>query len=167
MRPRVFLSHSSQDSLAVGQIKAHAEAAGVDVYVAEHDVQPGRSLAAKILSELRSSDAVVVLLTDTGASSSFVNQEIGAALDRGLLVVPLVQKGLAADLAMLLGAERIEFDHDHPEPALLALTRSLTDFVEKGRAEERNEAVARARADALLLAAGVVILIFILAASSE
>lgn len=167
MRPRVFLSHSSKDMLAVERIRAQAEASGVDVYIAEHDVRAGERLGEKILSELRRSDAVVVLLTDNSATAPFVHQEIGAARQGEKLIVPLVQKGLQMDLAMLQGVEYVEFDPEHPEPALLKVTASMTAFVERVRQAEVDRAVAKARADALLIAAGIIILILILSSSSE
>jgi hypothetical protein len=58
------------------------------------------------------------MLTHNTANSAYVHQEIGCALAREKLVIPLVQPGIGEDqLAMLDGVEYIEFDFDSPTPA--------------------------------------------------
>jgi hypothetical protein len=166
MHPRVFLSHSRKDVAAVNLIKGQAMAAGVEVYLAEHDMRPGDSLADKIVSRIAMSNAVVVLLSDNSATAAFVQQEIGVALNAGIPIIPLVQKDLDhIHLAMLQGVEYVEFDPDHPEAALQGLTASLTRLTERIRQEEADQQAAKARIDALLLV-GVIVLILIISASS-
>lgn len=141
MRPRVFLSHSSKDVATVSLIKGQAMAAGVDVYLAEHDFRAGDRLAAKIMGEIGDSDAVVVLLTNNSTVAAFVQQEIGVALKAGIPIIPLVQKGVDhAQLAMLKGVEYVGFDPDHPEAALKGLTASLVRLTERIRQEEGRPA---------------------------
>lgn len=151
---------------AVNLIKGQAMAAGVEVYLAEHDVRAGDRLAGKIMGEIAESDAVVVLLTSNSETAAFVHQEIGVALNAGIPIIPLVQQGLSQRyLAMLSGVEYVEFDPDHPESALRDLTASLTRLSARIRQEEADERAAKARIDVLLLV-GAVVLILIIAASS-
>jgi hypothetical protein len=72
-----------------------AVAAGMEVYLAEHDVQAGESLAMNVRSAIRRSDAIVVLLTKSGAASAYVHQEVGVAVEAGKLVIPIVETGVA------------------------------------------------------------------------
>ena len=63
----------------MSSVVKQAKAMGVDVYVAEHDVRPGESLATKVKELIQVSDAMVVLLTPHGLSAPYVQQEIGFA----------------------------------------------------------------------------------------
>jgi hypothetical protein len=104
-RARFFLSHSMKDQAVVELLKQQIDALGVELYLAEHDPQPGRLLADKVSEAIGRSDAVVVLLTANGAAAPFVQQEIGIARHAGKLVVPIVQEGIGENaLAMLAGS---------------------------------------------------------------
>src|SRR5438046_868245 len=98
----VFLSHSSKDRVWVQWIGANASTVGVDVYLYEHDPQPGVLVAEKVKQQIRSCDVVVVLLTENSLSSAYVQQEIGFAEACGKQIIPLLQPGVSgAALAML------------------------------------------------------------------
>src|SRR5713226_6750499 len=99
---RVFLSHSSRDKRWVEWIQENAKGIGVDVYLAEHDVQAGRQLSEK--EAIGQCNALLVLLTDNSQSSTYVHQEIGTAVGLGKLIIPLVQPGVECG-AMLQGKE--------------------------------------------------------------
>src|ERR1022692_2522387 len=93
-RCRFFLSHSMKDHAVVELLKQQIEALGVDLYLAEHDPQPGRPLVDKVTEAIRRSDAMVVLLTEAGVAAPFVQQEIGVAHCAHKLIVPIVQAGI-------------------------------------------------------------------------
>ena len=113
----IFFSHSMRDRDWCDWLAREARKLGVEAYLAEHDRQPGRQLAAKVEEAIRRSDAVVVLLTESTAASSYVHQEVGYSLAHEKLVIPLVQVGIArSQLAMLDGVEYIEFDFRDPRP---------------------------------------------------
>jgi nucleoside 2-deoxyribosyltransferase len=79
------------------RFRDQAAAAGMEVYLAEHDVQPGESLAEKVRKAIRRSDAVVVLLTKSGAASAYVHQEVGVAIEAGKPVIPIVETGVSVN----------------------------------------------------------------------
>lgn len=88
------------------------------MYLAEQHVQLGDQPAGKIQQAIRSSDAVVVLLTLRSQTSPYANQEIGFAL-RDKLVIPLVERGVEKrHVAMLAGYEYAEFDPANPGVAV-------------------------------------------------
>jgi hypothetical protein len=96
------LSHSSVDATWVKWIAANAQQVGIQVYLYEHDPRPGRLVANKLQAAIRSSDALVVLLTTKTQFSPYVQQEIGAAKGLNKPVIPLVQPGVSEkSLAML------------------------------------------------------------------
>ncbi len=165
MKPRVFLSHSSGDAEAVAVFRDQAAAAGMEVYLAEHDVRPGESLAGKVQQGIRSSDAVVVLLTTAGATSAYVHQEVGVAVAAGKPLVPIVENGVE-NLAMLEGVEYVSFDRDHPESAIRDLTMSLTELAERKRADEAR-AVARQQQKEMLILLGLLVLVLIALSSDS
>ena len=128
MAYKVFLSHSSVDARWVKWIAGKAQDVGIEVYLYEHDPQPGRVVADKIQTEIASCEALVVLLTRKSQFSSYVHQEIGAAKGLNRPVIPLVQPGVSEkSLAMLQGAEYISFDFDNPQPGLATLLEYLQE----------------------------------------
>lgn len=144
-------------------LRDQAAAAGMDVYLAEHDVQPGQSLAEKIRLAILQSDAVVVLLTKAGAASAYVQQEIGVAVAAGKPLVPIVQDG-PENLAMLDGVEYVSFDPEHPAVAIRDLTKFMTDLAERKRADQALALESQHRTEMLVLLG---ILLFVLIAMSS
>jgi hypothetical protein len=139
MAYKVFLSHSSLDTEWVRWIAANAEQVGIEVYLYEHDPQPGRLVADKIETEIQSCDALVVLLTGSSESSPYVQQEVGYAEGMKKVVVPLVQPGVSQEkLAMLQGIEYIQFDFQNPQPGLA----TLLEYLQKAKlSKEESQAL--------------------------
>ena len=107
----VFVSHCmvEEDSPIIDELAKRLRGMGIEPYLAERDPQSGRSLSARMLERIRSADLVTVFWTKRGASSEWVNQEVGAARSVGKLVVPIVEKGVRVR-GLLEGVERVEFD---------------------------------------------------------
>lgn len=160
--PRFFLSHSMLDASEVEKLHETIAGLGVSVYLAENDPQPGVNLAAKVLAEIRASDAVVVLLAEGGASSPWVQQEIGAAMAEGKLVVPIVQAGIDVKMAGLAGLEYISVDFASPGDAAATVSAALEPLVRK-HAEQQ----ARQEQQEMLVALGLVALVLVIAYSSK
>jgi TIR domain len=127
--PRFFLSHSVRDVPEVDKIREAVAALGVEVYLAENDPQPGANLAKKVTDAIKASDAVVVLLTETAASSPWVQHEIGVAQGAGKLIVPIIQDGVPTGTGLLGGLEWISVDFDSPAEAMATVTAALEPLV--------------------------------------
>jgi TIR domain-containing protein len=153
---QIFLSHNTRDREWCEWLKASAEETGVKAYLAEHDVQPGTNLAAKVVKAIEASDAVVVLISDNSVAAPYVHQEIGYALKAGKVIIPLVQPGIRDEsLAMLRGVEYIPFDFRHPHEGHQQLRKALGRLVEQQRRRERDAAlIALACFGVILLALG-------------
>lgn len=127
MHYTVFLSHSSRNRNLVISIRNQLKKAGIGVYLAEEHPQPGKNLPQKIINNIKSSDCVVVLLTDTGVRSQFVNQEIGAARALSKPVIPMVEKKVIRKIGGLLaGLELITFDKTKPEQAISEISSYIS-----------------------------------------
>jgi len=155
MTKRIFLSHSSKDVDAVEWIVSHARPLGIEVYRAEHDLQAGQPLAAKIETEIETCDAFIALLTSNGFSSQYVNQEIGLAKGRGKPIIPVLDRSVAGrDLALLNGLEWVLLDASALGESCEALTASLHKLVH-AQAGTRGM---RVDPDVILTAAAILLL---------
>jgi len=80
----------------------------------------------KIKKQIRDADFVVVLLTRNGIRSTWVQQEIGIAVNAEKPIIPIVEQGTQpGDLAALQGREYIEYDPRYPGQALAKVIRYL------------------------------------------
>lgn len=160
---RIFVSHSSRDIALVAPLEAQAKAMAIEVYLHEHDAQPGTALATKLLAALAGCDALLVLITKNSIGSPYVHQEIGAALGRGIPIIPLVENEIPGEqLAMLQGIEYIEYDPFDTESALRQLTVHLhrTQITRlQQQAASTEAAAAQAKTAVVLLAILLVVLV--------
>lgn len=138
----IFFSHSNDDRRWCELLATDAEQIGVTAYLAEHDPHAGTPLADKVKTNITNAKAVVVFLTNNSEGSAYVHQEVGYALARGKLVIPVVQPGLPPGrLAMLQGLEYIEFDFEDPGPARESLVMQLGRIAERQQKQGEIEAL--------------------------
>jgi hypothetical protein len=123
---KVFISHSTQDQGLVISLAQLLQQLGIQVFVAEWYLSPGARLDMKIKKQIRDADFVVVLLTRNGIRSTWVQQEIGIAVNAEKPIIPIVEQGTQpGDLAALQGREYIEYDPRYPGQALAKVIRYL------------------------------------------
>ena len=113
---KVFLSHSTKDEKLVSKIEELLYDYGIQVYIAERDIQLGKHLSEKVILNIESCDYFMLLYTDNVKNSQYVNQEIGYWIKKKGFsqLIPLVQKGLKPE-AFLEGIEYIEFEPSNAE----------------------------------------------------
>jgi hypothetical protein len=146
-RLNVFFSHSSRDAEWVERVGAQAKAAGVDVYLAEHDVQPGQHLGDKVKAAIERCDAVIALLSKNSLQSVYVQQEIGIAHRADKLVIPILMEDVASqDLGILNGVEYIRLEPSTPHEGLGRLSAALAQLIDERR-RELEERLAAQRAE--------------------
>lgn len=125
----LFLSHSSQDFDLVRAIQDAANPLGIVVYTFEQDLQPGNNLPQKLLERIRTCDAMIVLLTHSGAISPAVHQEIGAAKQANKLIIPIVDDGIDPKAFPLLqGTEYLMLNRSDLAETLQKLTIRLAQL---------------------------------------
>lgn len=152
---KVFVSHSVKDRNLVLNIRNQLKRAGVNVYLAEEHPQPGMNLPQKIINNIKSADCIVVVLTDAGVRSQFVNQEVGAARSINKPIIPMVEKKVKGKIGGLLaGLELIIFDKAKPKQAI----REVSSYV--SRLKLSLELEMKEREDALITIAVITFIVF-------
>ncbi|MEE9237902.1 MAG: toll/interleukin-1 receptor domain-containing protein [Thermoplasmata archaeon] len=134
MAYRVFLAHSTQDGKLVGSIYEALRERDIECFVAEKHREPGKFITEKIEEAILSSDAVLVLWTEHGAASPFVNQEVGFARRSKKRIIPFVQAGVKLE-GFLYGMDSREFDGDTIPVEL----ETLVSYIEGLRDDKQRE----------------------------
>lgn len=86
---RLFLSHSSSKKSLVTQLKQELARFGVESFVAHADIEPSRQWLNEIRFALDSCQAFAAMLCQDFKESKYCDQEVGYALHRGLLIIPI------------------------------------------------------------------------------
>lgn len=86
---RLFLSHVSAHKVAVVRLKYELQLLGISAFVAHEDIAPSLEWQNEIELALRSMHGLAALLTPDFHPSNWTDQEIGFALGKGVLVVPV------------------------------------------------------------------------------
>jgi len=137
---KVFVSHSTRDQGLVIALANLLSKFGIKVFVAEWYLAPGARLEKKVFDRVLEADCVIVLLTNNGIRSTWVQQEIGYALKSQKLIIPLVEKGMdSRELGALQGKEYIEYDPSNPQNALVKASNFVRSL--KLKKEEQVKAL--------------------------
>jgi hypothetical protein len=86
---RLFVSHVAAAKKGAHAIKLTLASYQVAAFVAHDDIEPTKEWQGEIESALRTMDALTALVTPDFVSSRWCDQEVGIAMGRGKLVVPL------------------------------------------------------------------------------
>jgi len=86
---RLFLSHVSKHKSEVSALKNALKDRGISAFVAHEDIEPSLEWQNEISLALRSMHALAALITPDFHNSSWTDQEVGWALGRGVLVLPI------------------------------------------------------------------------------
>lgn len=86
---RLFVSHCSSHKGEVGQLKMALSWFGVCAFVAHDDIEPSELWQTEIERALRTSEALLAVVTSEFVQSEWCDQEVGHALGRGLVVLPV------------------------------------------------------------------------------
>ncbi len=86
---RLFLSHVSAHKVPVSALKAALGDLGVSAFVAHEDIEPTAEWQVEIELAIASMHAMAALLTPEFHESPWTDQEVGMAVARGVLVIPV------------------------------------------------------------------------------
>jgi hypothetical protein len=86
---RLFVSHVATAKKGAHDIKAALAAFQVAAFIAHEDIEPNKEWQPEIESALRTMDALTAIITPDFIMSKWCDQEVGFAIGRGKLVVPL------------------------------------------------------------------------------
>lgn len=90
---RVFLSHLAAHKKDMTSLQSALKRYGIASFVAHEDIEPSTKWQEQIESAIGTMDALVAYLTPGFKESHWTDQEVGAAIGRGIPVIP-VRKGL-------------------------------------------------------------------------
>jgi hypothetical protein len=120
---RLFLSHVSSHRVAVSELKLELAMYGIAAFVAHEDIEPSREWQMEIELALRSMHALAALFTPDFHGSFWTDQEVGWALGRGVLALPIKlgtgPYGLAGKVQAVPG------DLEHPKPLAKSIATAL------------------------------------------
>jgi hypothetical protein len=88
---RLFLSHLSNFKRTAGALQAALHRFGISAFVAHVDIEPTRDWQEEIEAGLASMDALAAILMPGFKESNWTDQEVGVAVGRGILVVPIIR----------------------------------------------------------------------------
>ena len=132
MAYKVFLSHAGDDETLATAVAEGLEKLNVAVYMFEKDLAAGEHLPKKLVERIRSSDALVALLTKYAVESPAVSQEIGVAVDARVQVVPVVEHGVDfTKFTLLQGVEYVPLDTEEPSETVADVTARIANMRHK------------------------------------
>lgn len=85
----LFISHLASDKIRAQDLKNKLEDYSISGFVAHSDIEPTKEWQDEIELALRTSDALVALMIPGFHESKWTDQEIGLALGRDLLIMPV------------------------------------------------------------------------------
>jgi len=86
---RLFLSHSSAKKKFVARIKQELAEFGVESFVAHEDIEPTKEWLGEIRLALNTCHVFAAILCPDFKKSNYCDQEVGHALQREILVIPV------------------------------------------------------------------------------
>ncbi|MCU7927013.1 MAG: toll/interleukin-1 receptor domain-containing protein [Candidatus Thiodiazotropha sp. (ex Dulcina madagascariensis)] len=90
MQFKIFISYSTHDLKQVKLLRQQLTGTPIEIFVAEHSVQPSEDLGQKISNAINACDLFVVLWSSNAQDSDWVSQEIGRAGALNKTILPLV-----------------------------------------------------------------------------
>ena len=88
---RLFISHLATFKKTVGSLQSALSVFGISAFVAHVDIEPTREWQDEIEAVLYSMDAMAAVLMPGFKESNWTDQEVGIAIGRGVLVVPIIR----------------------------------------------------------------------------
>jgi hypothetical protein len=86
---KLFICHLSSFKKTIGILKKELERFGITAFVAHEDIEPTKEWQEEIEKGLFSMDALCAVLIPGFKESNWTDQEIGVAIGRGVLVIPV------------------------------------------------------------------------------
>lgn len=139
----VFLSFANQDRDFAQTLRRHLNVHGHEVWSFDEQLTPGERWQEAIISRLKEVDAVIVVMSQASAKSTWIHHELGAAVayarERGRpIIIPVVlgDVDLPAQLAQFQGVFAPNAD---AEEAAIKLAEGLERLSGIRRAKEEKQ----------------------------
>lgn len=86
---RCFFSHKAEYKSEAAELKEALQLFGISCFVAHDDIEPTRTWQNEIEKALFSMDVLIALMTEDFSDSNWTDQEIGVAIGRNVLILPI------------------------------------------------------------------------------
>jgi hypothetical protein len=90
---RLFLSHVHTSKKSAANLKQSLQRYSISAFVAHEDIEPSDEWRDEILRSLMSMNSLAAILSDDFSASKWTDQEVGVAVARDVLVIP-ISKGV-------------------------------------------------------------------------
>jgi hypothetical protein len=141
-RLRCFLSYRFTPANEIPALRINQFLTLLNVEVLSGSTYEPRQVSEKVLSKLKQPLDFIVLLITAEGESMWTRDEIGAALHRGIALVPLVEVGATLQPGLLADIEYVEFAPGHVGDGFLKLLEAVRFIREQksGREPLKDEA---------------------------
>ncbi|MFA6191877.1 MAG: toll/interleukin-1 receptor domain-containing protein [Sulfurimonas sp.] len=86
---RLFITHLAKNKLKASQLQQALKIYGISSFVAHEDIEPSREWQVEIEKALHSMDGLTAILMNGFRESNWCDQEIGFALGKDVLIIPI------------------------------------------------------------------------------
>lgn len=86
---KLFISHLSSSKEQTQALKRYLKDYGISGFVAHKDIKPGKEWLVEIERALHSMDSLAAVITPEFSKSEWTDQEVGFAIGKNLLVIPI------------------------------------------------------------------------------
>ena len=125
----IFLSHAIADKTIIENIEKTLKPYGLIFFIAEHTRSVDSSITEKIEAMIQKSDIGLVLLTEKGYNSHFVQQEIGYLKSQRKPFIQVIQMGFENQIkGFNYGKDYIQLDPNNTDAALEEIKKDLLKF---------------------------------------
>ena len=116
---KIFVSHSLGDASLINDLISKLSPYGITLLIAEHNIDLRFSITTKIENMIRQCDVALVLLTENGFNSNFVQQEIGYITSCNKPALNVVEKGIEPKISgFIFGHDYLLHDPQSPDITL-------------------------------------------------
>lgn len=116
--PKIFISYSHDESSFAAELHEKLQEAGFDVFSDAKNIKPDDELLGKVKTGLETSDAMLLVVSDSVQNSVGVQNEFSMAQEKGLPVVPVLAENVRTPL-WLRHLQAVDFSEGKNWPLLL------------------------------------------------
>ncbi len=128
-KPMIFLSRRREED-PIAKMLLMALPRDWSVWIDELELGLGKLNKEKIIAGVSESTHMIVVWSEDASANAWVNQEVGAALQKGIPVLPIIQRGSCLK-GMLEGIEGVYYDPKLPYPGVKEFVEKLEDQLKK------------------------------------
>jgi len=142
---KIFVSHSFDDGAFLSHLKESLnfkQNNKFELLIASEKYDPINTVSNKITKFIDRSDICLVMLTEKGINSNFVQQEIGYITKTKKPSILLVQKGLENKITGFISdKDYIIYDPERPEDCINKIMKTFNKFENEMSSEESKAGI--------------------------